>query len=136
MTKLITALVLFAVPAFAHISPGVHKGLTADNKECAMTVGETYFENNVKHPLNERIKIQVDGNAFLVGHPPVVDMAQTLAFFNHDLFQGVLPTATGAKALVIEMSHEEGREGSKAFMLIENKWKTGEKAAIRCTLKK
>jgi hypothetical protein len=99
---------------------------------CALIADKTHFVNDEKHPLNERINIQVGSDSFLVGHPAVVQPAESAVHFNHDVFQGVLPTSTGAKALIIEMSHEEKTEGPVAFTFIENKWKTGEKVSYTC----
>lgn len=133
--KALIALVMMSVvsiAAQAHVEPGTHKGTTPDGKDCSMVAGVTYFENNAHHPLNERIKVTVDGVDFLVGHPPVVDAENAVAYFNHDLFQGILPTNTGAKALVIDVVHSETKEGPDRFTLIENFWKTGKKTSFIC----
>lgn len=134
MKALVAALVLSVVSfaAQAHVEPGKHVGQTADGASCSMEAGATYFENNEHHPLNERIKIVVDGTEFLVGHPPVVDAETAVAYFNHDLFQGIVPTSTGAKALVVDMIHTEEKEGPVRFTLIENFWKTGKKTSVVC----
>jgi hypothetical protein len=125
-----SSLVSFA--ASAHVEPGTHAGKTADGTACSMEAGVTYFENNAHHPLNERIKITVDGTEFVVGHPPVIDADNAVAYFNHDLFQGIVPTSTGAKALVVDMIHSENKEGPVRFTLIENFWKTGKKTSVVC----
>lgn len=132
MKLFILSLVFVSTQAFAHIEPGSHVGATAKGASCSMEADVTYFENSMKHPLNERIKIKVGSDEFLVGHPPVIDAAQELAHFNHDVFHGVLPTSTGAKALVIEMVHTQSAEGPIAFTVVENNWKTGAKSSIRC----
>ncbi len=126
------ALIILSVPALAGVKAGTWTGTTADGKACSMTASETYFENSAHHPLNERIKMTVEGTEYVVGHPPIVDAATSTAFFNHDLFQGLVPTATGAKALVIDMIHSETKEGPVRFTAIENKWRTGEKTSIVC----
>lgn len=132
MKLFILSLVFISAQAFAHVEPGTHTGSSAKGGSCSMVADVTYFENSVKHPLNERIKIKVGNEEFLVGHPPVIDAAQELAHFNHDLFQGVLATPTGAKALIIEMVHTATAEGPIAFTVVENNWKTGAKSSIRC----
>lgn len=130
LTLVATSLVSFS--AFAHVEPGTHTGKTSAGVECKMEAGVTYFENNAHHPLNERIKITVDGTEFTVGHPPIVDAQNEIVFFNHDMFQGVSPTSTGAKALQVEMIHTEEKEGAVSFTLIENFWKTGKKTSVVC----
>ena len=97
-----------------------------------MTVGETYFENNVPHPLNERIKIEIDGLALLVRHPSVINVAESVAGFDHDHFEAIVPTPTGAKAFVIDMSHVAGSEGPLRFTSIENFWREGRKVKVTC----
>jgi len=124
---------LFSV-AQAHIAPGVHKGETADGEACEMTVGRTYFENNVGHPLNERIEITIDGDRFVVQHPPVISVDQKMAYFNHDLFQGVLATSVGAKAVVIKMEHTATSEGPVEFSLITHEYNGDKRQILTCTL--
>ncbi len=128
---LITA-VLLGMTANANIEPGNWVGATVKGEECSMLVGEAYFENNMGHPLNERIRITVGADAFAVGHPPVVSSADSLAFFNHDMFQGIVPTSTGAKAYIINMVHTSAFEGPTSFEVIENQWKAGTKTHLKC----
>ncbi len=133
MKWIIASLLAFTTTAaFAHVEPGIYKGTTADGKECSMTAGKQYFENNTPHPLYERIPVTVGGAAFNVGHPPVINAKDAIVFFNHDLFQGILPTSTGAKALEIEMVHSAEFEGPKSFTLIENFWRANRKESYKC----
>lgn len=124
---------LLSSPALAHVEVGTYKGMTPDGKECSMHAGVTYFEKNMPHPLNERIQITVGADVFVVGHPPVVNAAEGTAFFNHDVFQGVLPVASGARAIEIEMVHTDAFEGPARFTWIENNWRTREKSVYTCT---
>lgn len=124
---------LVSVSAQAHVEPGVYKGTKADKSECSFIAGETYFERGTPHPLNERIQITVGSDVFVVGHPPVIDTEDSYVFFNHDIFQGLLPTATGAKVIEIAMEHSNRFEGPTAFTFIENNWKTKERVAYKCS---
>lgn len=121
-----------ATAALAHVEQGTYKGTTADGKPCSMAAGAQYFEKNMPHPLNERIPVTVDGTAYVVGHPPIIDSQTSLVFFNHDLFQGLFPTTTGAKALEIEMVHTAEFEGPRSFTVIENFWREKKKVSYRC----
>jgi hypothetical protein len=135
MTLKITTLLLFtfvAATSFAHVEPGTWKGKTTEGKECAMVADKTYFEGGTRHPLNERIKIAVDGAEFIVGHPASVDLEKNAIQFNHEAFQSIVPMASGARALIIEMMHSETHEGPAAFTLVENKWGTAEKTSLKC----
>lgn len=119
--------------ASAHIEKGIHQGQTATGEVCSLSAGEQIFLNDQAHPLNERVHIQIGGDAFLVGHPPVVDAEKAIAHFNHDLFQAVLATSTGAKALIIEMVHTESKEGPESYTLITHDWKTGASSKLVCS---
>jgi hypothetical protein len=127
------ASVLFAFNSYAHIDQGVWNGTTKTGAPCFMTVGPQTFEGNMPHPLNERIAIKVGQAQFSVHHPAVIDAKTATASFNHDLFEGVLATQTGAMAVVIEMSHTPEFEGPTKFTGIENNWKTGQKNSYECS---
>lgn len=125
-------LLTVSASAFAHIEPGVYRGRLSSGETCEFTAIDQYFEGGVKHPLNERIRIEANGSRWIMAHPPVVDTEQSIAFFNHDIFQSVQATQTGATALVIEMKHEGANEGPVAFQVITHNWKTGKHEASRC----
>lgn len=123
---------LSASLAQAHIEPGTWMGKTDSGADCGFLAGATYFEPNVKHPLNERIKIQIGNDVFTVQHPPVIDGATSTAYFNHDMFQGVLATSEGARALIVHMVHKVTQEGPTAFQLIDHAWKNNTKKSVIC----
>ena len=127
-----TLILAFSISAAAHVEVGTHEGHTTLGNPCTMVAGEQTFLNGAKHPLNERIKMTVSGVEFEVYHPPVISTADATAYFNHDAFQGVVATKTGAQALWIVMSHEEGKKGPVAFTFIEHNCKTGEKTSEFC----
>ena len=119
--------------AQAHITPGVYQGTDDRGAICAMTVTEQFYEG-ARHPLNERIRLSVDGEEYVVGHPPVVDAATDTAFFNHDLFQGIQGTSEGARALVIEMvGSDESNRGPGSFQIITHKWRSNERSSLKCS---
>lgn len=121
-----------AVSAMAHVEPGTYKGVGAKGEECTMTAGATYFEGNARHPLRERIAITVGGVEVIVGHPPVIDSSKALVSFNHDLFQGLVPTNRGAQALEIQMEHSEEFEGPRSFIFMDNTWKNDTRVSVQC----
>lgn len=122
----------FASQAHAHIEPGTHTGVTPEGTPCTMIAGETYFENNLRHPLTERISISIDGLTYIVGHPSVIDSSTGQVSFNHDLFRGVLPLPTGAAAVEIEMVHSDQSEGPRSFVVMNDNWKTQSRKVLRC----
>lgn len=118
--------------ALAHIEPGIYTGKTEAGEACTLESIEQHFENGQAHPLNERVTVKVNGETYVVGHPPAVDTTAGTAFFNHNVLQSEVPTPTGAKALAIAMSHEEGHEGPTSYALITHNWKTNEHQMIKC----
>jgi len=132
--KLLTAALttLVATSSFAHVNPGPHKGTDNNGQACEMIAGTTYFLNNQKHPLNERIEIKVGNDTFVVGHPPIISAQDKLAYFDHDQFQGILPTPVGAKALIIKMEHSETFEGPTGFTLITHEYKNDTRNSLDC----
>ena len=119
--------------AQAHISPGVYQGTDARGETCSMTVADQFYEG-ARHPLNERIRLNVEGIEYVVGHPPVVEAATDTAFFNHDLFQAIQGTPEGARALVIEMvGSDESNRGPGSFQVITHKWRSNERSSLKCS---
>lgn len=122
-----------ALPAMAHIEPGLWYGKTDEGKTCFMEVGPQYFVDDIHHPLNERIDLRVLADKFTVGHPPVVDPSQKITSFNHDLFQGVIATPKGGRSIQIEMVHEPKNEGPVSFTVIDHQWKSDVRTMIKCS---
>lgn len=127
----LTAL-LISTSAFAHIEPGTWKGVVSADANCFMEVGSQTFLNGLAHPLNERIEITVGHTKYSVHHPYVINAADGTVAFNHDLFEDVVPTATGAFAIQIKMAHTADFEGPVALSVMEHNWKTGAKELVKC----
>ncbi|MCM0606928.1 MAG: hypothetical protein KA715_12630 [Xanthomonadaceae bacterium] len=138
MMKNLLALVtiLFSQSSFAHIEPGIYVGETPTGGECSIESVRQYYVDDVRHPLNERIELKMkDGTKFTVGHPPIIDTEEKYEYtgYNHDLFQGVLPTKVGADALSINMDHPEGKEGRPvAFHFLSHNWKEKKIKVLHC----
>ena len=129
---LVLALVFVAQAASAHIEPGTYTGKTPAGQDCSMKAIRRYFEGGMAHPLNERVVVEVLIEEFTLSHPALVDTSKGRAFFNHNVLQSVFPTKTGARALAVDMNHEEGHEGPKAFHLIEDQWKANIHTSLDC----
>lgn len=135
MKTIFTSLILVVSLSQAHVAPGSHAGKTADGSACEMVAGKTYFDKNIRHPLNERIEITVNGETYVVQHPAVISVTDKLAAFDHDHFHGVLPTKTGAKALVINMEHSDSFEGPSEYTVITHEYKNDAGELFTCKLK-
>lgn len=124
--------VLFPLVATAHIAKGTWKGSVREDVDCFLDSGDQSFVDDIHHPLNERIQIQVGQINYVVHHPYSIDVTNGRVDFNHDLFEGVVATATGAFAIQIKMIHSEAFEGPESFSVMEDNWKTGENELVVC----
>lgn len=132
---LVSAFVLALSPLVqAHIEEGPHLGKTPTGEICEMNAGKQTFVDNMPHPLNERIQVEINGVQFSLQHPPVINAAQGIASFNHDQFQAVTANKAGANAVIVEMAHTPDFEGPTSFTFVDHNWKTGEKKSISCKL--
>lgn len=129
--------VLFPLITTAHIEKGTWKGSVREGVDCFMDVGDQSFVDGIHHPLNERIQIKVGAIDYVVRHPYSIDVTTGTIDFNHDLFEGVFATSTGAYAIQINMIHTEDFEGPASFSVMEHNWKTDFKELVVCkSLKK
>lgn len=130
--KIFLASLVYSSASFADINIGTYAGKTATGDTCAMQVQSVFFLNDIKHPLNERVKIVVSGKEYTVQHPTIISVSDVLASFNHDQFQGVLATPDGALALVVDVVHTEEYKGPTQFHVIDHNYRTGSKALTSC----
>lgn len=130
----IACLIFMAKSAVAGLQIGTYQGSTANNQPCSFTVEKRYFENNLQHPLNERVALKVGQTSFIVQHPPVIDVQKAFAAYNHDMFQAINATPVGAQALVITMKHPTrgGDEVPGEFHFINHEYKANKKEKITC----
>lgn len=146
MKSVFALAVIFASSAsLAHVQSGTFTGKDQNGKVCSFTVGAEYFENNQPHPLNERLPvsgIQFNGHTVAVkewnvGHPPVVNIEKGLVRFNHDYFQGIVATKTGAASLILLKTEEEVPEGHAPLGIkyIEDNYRNRQESKVStCTL--
>ena len=123
---------LIAIFAQAHIEEGTWKGTVRDGVNCFMDAGKQTFEGGLHHPLAERIEVKIGNTFYSVHHPYAIDAATGKVSFNHDLFEGVVPTKTGAFAVQIKMIHSDDFEGPASFSVMEHNWKTGTTELVQC----
>lgn len=133
MKLLITALCFLPITTFAHIDETTYVGKTANGIDCDMTSLGTYFENNMKHPLNERVKLVVNGITFIVQHPAIIDETKPVAGFDHDQFKGYVANKKGADALVVKMDHTAQTEGPSEFYLITHQYNPDSRQVFKCS---
>lgn len=132
MKNLFLSLIILPIIAQAHIEPGTWKGTVNENANCFMEVGAQTYEGGLKHPLNERISITIGSINYSVRHPYSIDTTTGEVGFNHDLFEAVVPTKTGAYALQIKMIHTDEFEGPSSLSVMEHNWKNDQKEIVNC----
>lgn len=134
MNKILSlGFLVFSLTAVAHIEEGTWKGVVSADANCFMDAGAQTFENNLHHPLNERISVKIGSTTYSVHHPYSINAKDGSVSFNHDLFEGVVPTETGAFAVQIKMAHTASFEGPVSFVVMEHNWKTGAKEVVNCS---
>ncbi len=133
MNLIKTLLCLLPMTAFAHIDEGVFAGKTDIGSDCEMTSLGTYFENNMRHPLNERVKLLVNGITYIVQHPATIDETKPEASFDHDQFKGYDANKKGATALVIKMDHNAQIEGPAEYYLITHTYNPDSRHVLKCS---
>ena len=138
------SLTLLSTIAHAHIEKGDYKGIDQNGKVCSFRIGEMWFEGEIEHPLTERIEVSklefADFkpvlNQFQTGHPPVVNIEAGLVRFNHDIFQDIVATGTGAVSVTILKQKEESAEGKPVGIIyIEDSYRNkADSKKITCLL--
>lgn len=131
------AMLIFLVLAtshkvLAHIEKGTWRGEVSESAHCFMDVGETLFINNIANPLNERIEIKIGQTQYQVRHPYQMDVETGTISVNHDFFEDVVPTSTGAFALQIKVAHAPTYDAPESLVVMEHDWQTGFKEVVTC----
>ena len=100
----------FAISAGAHFQIGVYEGKLLSGDACKVNIQSVSFESNVKHPLNERVTMQVDFNngteVIETRHLANVDAVEGTVRPKHGVLSAVLPIAGGAKAYELVMNEQ------------------------------
>lgn len=133
---------LFSLASLAHIEKGTYKGTDQNGNPCAFEIGDTWFDDEIEHPLTERVpltKIKFMGlkpkyDLWQMGHPAVVSVESTKVGYNHNIFQDVIPTFTGAASVTLFKT--EGKSARPvALVYMEDHYKNTENAKkATCTL--
>jgi hypothetical protein len=131
MSKILVALFIsfHSLNLFAGIEIGTWKGKISESANCFIDVGDQTFENNLKHPLNERISFTIGSIKYSVHHPYLMNLKDGSVSFNHEQLEAVTPTSNGTYALQIQLKEEV----PTSVYIMEHNWKTGDKEIIYCT---
>jgi hypothetical protein len=108
----------FSTNAFAHFQIGTYAGELQDGTTCSFEIQEVAFENNLRHQLNERVKMSItfQGNEVIeTRHLPLVDSVNGQARPKHGVLTAVIPVNGGARVFELIMN-EEGPTQMVYFM--------------------
>lgn len=124
------------VPAVgsAHLELKKYFGVNAQGAACTFEVKAITFQNNIKHPLNERVEVVFGERSYFLSHPGQTDVATGQVGFNHDILQAISAMNTGAESITLLMSHEEGKEGPTELVYSRHDWKTNTVEKQSCKL--
>lgn len=141
LALVITLLLSFQVQA--HIQKGTYQGIDQNGNPCTFDVRETWFGEEIEHPLTERVPVtnlkfmglkpKVD--LFQLGHPTNVNIETGKVRYERTLFQEVIPTVAGAVSVTITKELNVDATKPKFLVYIEDDYKNPEfsKKAM-CTL--
>lgn len=132
---LITLISLLSLSGWAHLEVKSYAGKDLQGAACTVDVKGIAFQNNMAHPLNERVEVHFTGQTYFLSHPSNIDMSTGAVSFNHDYLQTVVAQKTGAEAVVLHMNHEEGAEGPTKLVRSVHDWKSGTVEKSVCNLR-
>ncbi len=148
MLKALSVLLLatLSFTALAHVEPGKYTGRDQNGSACSFTVLDMWFEDNMHHPLTERLPVtdltftgvEVEALIWNLGHPPVVNTERGLNRYNHGLFQQIVPTKVGAASVtLLKKDDKESDDDGKpvGVIYIEDNYRTkAESKKVTCLL--
>ena len=124
-----TSVLFISATSFAGLDIGKFEGTSEKGEPCKLEVVSYSYENGVHHPLNERVTVIENGNEWIVRHPPVINEEEGKVRFNHNFFETVSPTATGAKFLKMTINHDAEPHAPISYTVIEDNYKDSTKSS-------
>ena len=121
--SLVVALLVLstATPALAHLELGEYRGKDASGADCSFVVSAVTFAGGVRHPLNERVAIDVLGRSYELAHLPVINRASATVSPEGDFLTGAFAAAGGqVYAASLAMAHRPDFSGPEQLLLIWN----------------
>jgi hypothetical protein len=110
--------------AEAHLKLGTYRGFEPNSgAPCALNVSAIRFEGGIRHPLNERVDITVEGRSWTLVHPARIDASSGKVLFSGATLEAAQGISGGAEAAVLTMSHEEGKEGPQELILLQHDYR-------------
>jgi len=124
---------LASASSFAVIDPGIYVGVSLAGKECLLEVYDTSFEQDTRHPLNERTRVRTNGDEFKVYHSREIDLKKGIVTIARERYEGILATTNGANALSIDVvTNARDISIPTGYKWIEDNWKADKHGTITC----
>ena len=92
--------------AMAHFKIGNYKGTYASGTECAFSIKAVHFKNDLKHPLNEQVMIEIDEQEYEFIHLAIVEDNQLKVRPKKEILSTVEATNYGAVAYEMHMNEQ------------------------------
>jgi len=133
--------VLITSKSYAHLLPGVYRGLDQNNLPCQFTVAGTWYEDDIKHPLRERIPvldIKFHGTTapmviWNLYHPTSINYHQTQINLNHEMFHEIVATQFGASSVTLLKNESENHDSLPTkLILIETNFQSKKSSSKVC----
>lgn len=133
--KTLLALIIFAAStANADLLTGVFKGTDAEGHPCEISVVSVGFENDMRHPLNERVTVVLSGQEWKLAHPSEINESKGKVRFNHNSFLGITPTKTGAMFLRLNIDHDAEPHAPTSYTYVNDNYRDESKSVVmNCT---
>jgi len=131
-----TLALVLSSSAHAHLRIGTYAGTDArTGAECTVEIRAVRFENNQRHPINERVEVVENGTrTWTLRHPTVITTADSSVGASSETLEAAVGISGGAEAFVVEMSHEQGKEGPTAFHSIHHDYRDAARTThLACT---
>ncbi|MEC9282507.1 MAG: hypothetical protein VX642_07330 [Bdellovibrionota bacterium] len=123
------AIVGLCVSASAHFELGVYKGLTNNAEECSFEIKSVHFKNDLRHPLNERVIIDLQNYPNTeFRHLPIVNSSNASVRPKREILSAVFPHSSGASAFELFMNES----GPFKLVYINDNYKTGVRETQVC----
>ncbi len=123
----ILGIILVGSFALADLDSGHYQGVDSSGLSCEILVGDVSFENGVKHPLNERVSVVVNGQEWSLSHPKVIDEESGKVRFNHSYFEATISTARdgkfGAQYLKMTIDHDAEPHRPKEYIYLNDSYR-------------
>lgn len=125
--------IIFSLSAFAGLELGVYEGQTVDGT-CLLSVNDISFEGDVKHPLNEKVKVDISFSeaSLTLTHKAIIDLDGSSVQAETEKLSTAIGLENGAEAVILEMNHGGDNPGPTQYFWVFENYKTKEKVQKKC----